>query len=124
FVTPLSCASVLVFCSSCGSLRCLLSFPTRRSSDLLSLLLLGPGTSVTHAAIATMAEAGCLVAWVGEQAVRFYAQGLGETRSSANLLRQARLWAYPDELMRIVRRMYEMRFQDPIPADLTLLSVR
>lgn len=90
----------------------------------LSLLMLGPGTSVTHAAIATMAEAGCLVAWVGEQAVRFYAQGLGETRSSANLLRQASLWADPDERMRIVRRMYEMRFQEPIPADLTLRQVR
>lgn len=90
----------------------------------LSLLMVGPGTSVTHAAIATMAEAGCLVAWVGEQAVRFYAQGLGETRSAANLLRQARLWADPDERMRIVRKMYEMRFREPIPPDLTLRQIR
>lgn len=52
----------------------------------LSLLMLGPGTTVTHAAIRTMAETGCLVAWCGEQGVRFYAQGLGETRSAANLL--------------------------------------
>lgn len=86
----------------------------------LSLLMLGPGTSVTHAAIATMAEAGCLVAWVGEQGVRFYAQGLGETRSSQNLLRQASLWADPNERMRIVRRMYEMRFDEPLPPDMTL----
>lgn len=81
----------------------------------LSLLMLGPGTSITHAAVATLAEAGCLVAWVGEQAVRFYAQGLGETRSAANLLRQASLWADPNERMRIVRRMYEMRFQEEVP---------
>src|SRR5690606_15946419 len=80
----------------------------------LSLLMLGPGTFVTHAAIATTAEAGCLVAWVGEQGVRFYAQGLGETRSSHNLLRQASLWADPEQRLRIVRRMYEMRFDEPV----------
>src|SRR5579859_1149804 len=59
----------------------------------LALLMLGPGTSITHAAIRTLAENGCSVLWVGEQAVRFYAQGLGETRSARRLLRQARLWA-------------------------------
>lgn len=90
----------------------------------LSLLMLGPGTSITHAAVATLAEAGCLVAWVGEQAVRFYAQGLGETRSAANLLRQASLWADPNERMRIVRRMYEMRFQEEVPPELSLRQVR
>src|SRR6266545_2965229 len=46
----------------------------------LSLLMLGPGTKITHAAVKTLAENGCLVAWTGEQAVRFYAQGMGELR--------------------------------------------
>lgn len=90
----------------------------------LSLLMLGPGTSVTHAAVLTVAEAGCLIAWCGEQGVRFYAQGMGETRSSARLLQQARAWASEEERMRIIRRMYEMRFPDPLPADLTLRQVR
>lgn len=90
----------------------------------LSLLMLGPGTSVTHAAIMTMAEAGCLVAWCGEQGIRFYAQGMGETRSSANLLQQARLWADPEQRMKIVRRMYEMRFREPLDPDLTLRQIR
>lgn len=90
----------------------------------LSLLMLGPGTSVTHAAIMTMAEAGCLVAWCGEQGVRFYAQGMGETRSAARLLQQARKWADETERMKVVRRMYEMRFPDPLPPDLTLRQIR
>lgn len=90
----------------------------------LSLLMLGPGTSVTHAAIDTMAEAGCLVAWVGEQGIRFYAQGMGETRSSANLLRQATLWADPEQRLMIVRRMYEMRFEESIPEEFTLRQIR
>src|SRR5690625_7511651 len=80
----------------------------------LSLLVLGPGTSITHAAIQSMAEAGCLVAWVGEQGIRFYAEGMGETRSSANVLRQASLWADEESRMRVVRRMYEMRFDEDI----------
>lgn len=90
----------------------------------LQLLMLGPGTTVTHAAVLTMAEAGCLVAWCGEQGVRFYAQGMGETRSSARLMRQAALWAEPAQRLAIVRRMYEMRFPDPLAPGLTLRQIR
>jgi len=57
----------------------------------LTVLMLGPGTTITHAAIRTLADCGCLVLWVGEHGVRFYAQGMGETRSGRNLLRQAQL---------------------------------
>jgi CRISPR-associated protein Cas1 len=34
-------------------------------------LLLGPGTSITHAAISALAENGCTVLWVGEDAHAF-----------------------------------------------------
>ena len=55
----------------------------------LSLLMLGPGTAITHAAVRTLAESGCMILWCGEEGVRVYGVGLGETRSSRNLLRQA-----------------------------------
>lgn len=90
----------------------------------LSLLMLGPGTTLTHAAAMTVAESGCLIAWCGEQGVRFYAQGMGETRSSAALLYQARLWANPKTRMAVVRRMYELRFPDPLEPNLTLRQIR
>jgi CRISPR-associated protein Cas1 len=61
----------------------------------LSLLMHGPGTTITHAAIRTLMDCGWLVVWVGEHGVRFYAQGLGETRSARNLLRQAALCSDP-----------------------------
>ena len=61
-----------------------------RARDL-TMLLVGPGTSMTHTAIKTLAENGCLVLWTGEMGVRFYAQGMGETRVAHNLLHQARL---------------------------------
>ncbi|MGI6357076.1 MAG: type I-E CRISPR-associated endonuclease Cas1e [Bacillota bacterium] len=90
----------------------------------LSLLMLGPGTSITHAAVMTTSEAGCLIAWCGEQGIRFYAQGLGETRSSANLLRQAALWADEGKRLMVVRRMYEMRFPERLEPNLTLRQIR
>lgn len=90
----------------------------------LALLMLGPGTTVTHAAIRTLAECGCLVAWTGEQGVRFYAQGLGETRGARHMLHQARLCALPRLRLRVVKRMYQMRFKEQLEPDLTLQQIR
>lgn len=90
----------------------------------LTLLMLGPGTNITHAAIRSLAENGCLVMWTGEQGVRFYAQGMGETRSARNLLRQARLCSNPEWRLEVVRRMYQMRFPEPLEPSLTLRQIR
>jgi len=90
----------------------------------LALLLLGPGTSITHAAVAALADNGCLVYWVGEGGVRFYSHGQGLTRNADNLLHQARLWADPALRLRVVLRMYRMRFPEPLPDNLTLQQIR
>jgi CRISP-associated protein Cas1 len=90
----------------------------------LALLMLGPGTAITHAAIGTLAENGCLVMWCGEEAVRFYAIGMGETRSSRNLLAQASLWADSASRLAVVIRMYRMRFDEDVPVDVTLQELR
>src|ERR1043165_1687168 len=50
----------------------------------LTLLLVGPGTTITHAAVKTLSDSGCLVMWTGEMGVRFYASGMGETRAARN----------------------------------------
>lgn len=90
----------------------------------ISLLMLGPGTTVTHRAVVNMAECGCTVMWAGEEGVRLYASGLGDTRSGRHLLRQAELVADPERRLQIVRRMYEMRFEEGLPPDLTLRQIR
>ena len=91
---------------------------------VLSLLMLGPGTSISHAAIRVLAENGCLVVWCGEEAVRVYAVGLGETRSSKNLLRQVRLHANPETRLGVVRRMYSYRFPGEDLSGLRLEQIR
>ena len=90
----------------------------------LTLLMLGPGTAITHAAVRALAGNGCTVLWAGEQGVRCYAQGLGETRSAQHLLRQARLCMDPALHLRVVRRMYELRFPEPLAPSLTLQQIR
>ena len=91
---------------------------------VLALLMLGPGTSITHAAIRALADNGCLVMWCGEEAVRFYACGMGETRSSERLLHQARLYADPASRLQVVLRMYRMRFAEPVDPSLSLEELR
>ena len=76
----------------------------------LAVLMLGPGTSISHAAVLTLADTGCLVVWCGEQGVRFYAQGMGETRSAAKVLHQACLCCDPALRLQVVRNMYLARF--------------
>ncbi len=90
----------------------------------LALLMLGPGTTITHAAVRVLAENGCLVMWTGEEGVRFYALGTGETRSSRNFLRQVQFWADPARRLQVVMRMYRTRFKEPLDESLTLQQVR
>lgn len=90
----------------------------------LALLMLGPGVSITHAAISVLADHGCLVAWCGEEGVRFYAVGMGETRSAANLLHQARVWANAELRMRVVYNLYQLRFSEKFPPGLSLRQIR
>jgi CRISP-associated protein Cas1 len=84
----------------------------------LAVLMLGPGSSVTHAAMVACADSGCSVLFCGDGAVRFYASALGETRQSANLLEQARAWADPQRHMQVVRRMYTIRFATEVEGTL------
>lgn len=90
----------------------------------LAVTMLGPGISITHAAIRVLAEHNCLVVWCGEENVRFYACGMGGTRSSAALLHQAWMASDPQRRQEVARRMYQARFQETLEEDLTLRQIR
>lgn len=82
----------------------------------LALLLAGPGTTVSHAAVGALADNNCLVAWCGEQGVRMYGFGVGGSRSSSALLRQAALVSDPEKRLEVAGRLYHMRYQEePAP---------
>jgi CRISPR-associated protein Cas1 len=88
----------------------------------LSLVLLGPGGSVTQDALRLLARHGTGLVAVGEGGVRLYsAPQLGPDDSSL-ARRQARLWADVGTRTSIARRMYAWRFGEILPdADLTVL---
>lgn len=90
----------------------------------LSVLMLGPGTSITHAAIRVLAKCGCTVLWTGSEMTRFYAQGMGETRKAYHLLKQARLASDPELRKAVVIRMYRTRFGDELDSSLSLPQIR
>ena len=90
----------------------------------LGILMLGPGTSITHAAIKNLADNGCMVVWCGEGMNRFYAPVLGETPQGKPPEQQARLWADADAHMQVVTRMYRMRFAGGLTKDMTLEQIR
>lgn len=78
-------------------------------------LMLEPGTRVSHAAVKLAAAAGTLLVWVGEAGVRLYASGQPGGARADRLLYQAKL-ALDEELrLKVVRKMFELRFGEPAP---------
>lgn len=76
----------------------------------LGVLLLGPGTRVTHGAMSVIGDCGVSVAWVGEMGVRYYAHGRPLAKSARMAEAQARIVSNQRTRLRCARRMYEMRF--------------
>jgi CRISPR-associated protein Cas1 len=87
-------------------------------------IMIGPGVSITHAAICLAAEMNTLLLFVGEEGVRFYCSGLGGTRKSRNFLRQVELFSDKKLHMQIVLKMYEMRFGAKLDENLTINQIR
>ena len=88
----------------------------------ISLLLLGPGTTISHDALRLLARHGTLLAAVGEGGVKFYtAPPMGQGRSDVARA-HARLWANEKARVDVARRMYAFRFGRILPQkDITVL---
>lgn len=90
----------------------------------LSVLMLGPGTTVSHKAMSAVGESGATVVWVGERGVRMYAFGRPLTHSSALLQKQARLVSNTRSRLKVARMMYGMRFPGEDVSSLTMQQLR
>ncbi len=90
----------------------------------LSLIMLGPGTDITHAAMKNLAENDCLTLWCGEEGVRLYAQGLGRTRSAKNIIHQSILTSIPLFRLLVAKRMYVKRFETSVSMDISINQLR
>lgn len=81
----------------------------------VSMILLGPGSSVTHDALRLLARHGTLLAAVGEDGVRSYtAPPLLPDRSDV-ARRQAELWGNQRRRISVARHMYALRLGEYLP---------
>lgn len=92
--------------------------------DQLGLVMLGPGSTVTHAAIKALSRNSCLLSWTGQDGVRLYAASTGATYSARRVIRQARLVSDEDTRLKVAWRMYRFRFNEAIPEEVTLQQIR
>lgn len=90
--------------------------------QMISMILIGPGTTVTHDVLRILARHGTLLAAIGEGGVKLYtAPPMGQRRSDVARA-HARLWADEETRLHIARRMYGYRFREVLPhRDITVL---
>lgn len=79
-------------------------------------LLLEPGTRISHAAIKLASMTGTLLIWVGEAGVRVYSVGQPGGARSDRLLYQAKFALDADLRLKVVRKMFELRFGEEAPS--------
>lgn len=73
-------------------------------------LMLGPGTSISHAAIASIAKSGKSIAWVGQNSSRLYASASMNSKCPKNTQLHATRWSRETSRVAVARRMYQYRF--------------
>ena len=93
-------------------------------SAALGVLMLGPGTRVTHQAMVVIADAGSTIVWVGENGVRYYAHGRPIGRSTRLLEQQAKLVSNRKTRLAVAREMYGMRFSGEDVESLNMQQLR
>ena len=83
----------------------------------LSMILLGPGSTVSHDALRLMARHGTALVAVGEDGVRCYTAPPLMPDTSDIARRQMRAWGDPDgSRITVARKMYALRLGEVLPA--------
>lgn len=90
----------------------------------ITVLLLGPGTDISHRAVELIGDMGVSIVWVGEHGVRYYAHGRALNTKTNLLLKQAEFVSNTRRHLDVVKRMYQLRFKDESVEGLTLQQLR
>lgn len=83
--------------------------------QLVTCLVLQPGTSLTHDVLRLCASHGTGIVAVGEGGTRFFASAPAGPNESARARRQARLWADEGQRLGVARRLYAWRLGEVFP---------
>lgn len=96
----------------------------RIPAAMIGVLLLGPGTDVSHRAVELMGDVGISMIWVGEYGVRQYAHGRSLARTTRFLVKQAEMVSNTRERLAVAKKMYQKRFPDEDVSSLTMQQHR
>ena len=88
-----------------------------------AVLMLGPGVTVTHAAIKICAEEHALILWAGERGVRLYAAANPRANSDA-ILKQATLRLDEATRLRVAREIFKLMFNENPPPRVGIEALR
>lgn len=92
--------------------------------SIIGVLMLGPGTEISHRAMEILGDVGTSVIWVGERGVRHYAHGRSLAHSTRLLERQAKFVSNTRTRLDVARKMYSMRFGNEDVSKLTMQQLR
>lgn len=90
----------------------------------IGVLMLGPGTDISHRAMELAGVVGMAVIWVGEQGVRYYAGGHPLSHTSSLLVQQAKLVSNERLRLGVARAMYGLRFPGEDVSTLSMQVLR
>lgn len=90
----------------------------------VACLMLEPGTRVSHAAVTLASRVGTLLVWIGEAGVRLYASGQPGGARADRLLYQAKLALDDEARLKVVRKMYALRFKEAPPEKRSVEQLR
>lgn len=90
----------------------------------LAGIMLEPGARISHAAVSLAARVGTLITWVGEAGVRLYSAGQPGGARADRLLWQASIALNDEARLRVVRRMYAIRFGEDAPQRRSINQLR
>jgi len=90
----------------------------------LAGLMLEPGARISHAAVSLAARVGTLITWVGEGGVRLYSAGQPGGARADRLLWQASIALDASARLRVVRKMYRLRFGEAAPLRRSIEQLR
>ena len=96
----------------------------RIPAAIVGVLLLGPGTDVTHRAMELIGDTGTSAVWTGERGISHYAHGRALSHSTKLLVKQAELVSNVRARLAVARQMYQMRFGNESVSTLTMQQLR
>lgn len=88
----------------------------------LALLILGPGTVITHAAVKEIISSNCSILWSGKDYSKIYSFAAPSTSSSKNLMKQVD--CFSNRNLEIARELFFLRFGKNLESSISIEALR